>query len=202
MYVHAEWMNGGSIKNSKGRIQMFKAFKTEMDPTLDQIQTIQQSIGTCRWLYNQYISYNKEKDEKTVMGAMEFDKYVNQVLSKEYDWIKKCGSKARKKAIVNAETAFKRFFKGLAKFPRFKKKRDPEVKIYFPKNHATDLTVERRQIKVPTLGWVRLKEKGYIPTKGRVSSCTATISPFCLKKFPPRIKIQRISRIPKESGWI
>lgn len=104
---------------SEGKI-MLRAYKTEIDPNPVQIQKIHQSIGICRWLYNQYISYNQAQYEKTgkFVSAMEFDKHVNKVLSKEYDWIKKCGSKARKKAIVNAEIAFKRFFKGLAKFPR------------------------------------------------------------------------------------
>jgi predicted site-specific integrase-resolvase len=36
-------------KKSKGGSKMLKAFKTETDPTLNQIQTIHPSIGTCRW---------------------------------------------------------------------------------------------------------------------------------------------------------
>lgn len=36
--------------------------------------------------------------------------------------------------------------------------------MYFVKNNKTDCLSERHRIKVPTLGWVRLKEKGYIPT--------------------------------------
>ena len=81
-------------------------------------------------------------------------------------------SKAVKQAIMNGDRAFKNFFKGLAKFPRFKKKKNEDVKAYFPKNNATDLTVERHRIKIPTLGWVRLKEFGYIPTDGTVINCT------------------------------
>ena len=55
-------------------------------------------------------------------------------------WIKDVSSKAVKQAIMNGDKAFKNFFKGLAKFPRFKKKRNQDVKAYFPKNNATDLT--------------------------------------------------------------
>lgn len=36
--------------------------------------------------------------------------------------------------------------------------------MYFVKNSKTDCICERHKIKIPTLGWVRLKEKGYIPT--------------------------------------
>jgi len=49
--------------------------------------------------------------------------------------------------------------------PKFKKKNKSDVKMYFVK---TDKTVvipcERHRIKIPTLGWVQIKEKGYIPT--------------------------------------
>ena len=36
--------------------------------------------------------------------------------------------------------------------------------MYFVKNNIKDCLCERHRIKVPTLGWIRLKEKGYIPT--------------------------------------
>jgi putative transposase len=73
---------------------------------------------------------------------------------------------------MNGERAFKNFFKNLSKFPRFKKKHKQDVKVYFPKNNPTDLTVQRHRIKIPTLGWVQLKEYGYIPTDKQISSCT------------------------------
>ena len=38
------------------------------------------------------------------------------------------------------------------------------MKMYFVKNNATDCFCERHRISIPTLGWVKLKEKGYIPT--------------------------------------
>lgn len=150
------------------------AFKTEIHPTPEQAQKVRQSIGNCRWLYNRYIAYNKEQYAQTgkFVSAIEFDKYVNHELSQEFPWIKLCGSKARKKAIKNAENAFLRFFKGLAEFPKFKRKNQQLVKIYFVKDSPTDIIVERHRIKVPTLGWVRLKEKGYIPTRGQVVNCT------------------------------
>ena len=88
--------------------------------------------------------------------------------------IKDVSSKAVKRSIMNGDTAFKNFFKGLAKFPKYKKKKKQDVKAYFPKNNPTDLLIERHRIKIPTLGWVRLKEFGYIPSNIKVSSCTVS----------------------------
>ncbi len=75
---------------------------------------------------------------------------------------------------MNAEKAFKRFFKGISNFPRFKKKRNQDVKAYFPLNNKTDWTVERHRVKIPTLGFVRLKEYAYIPINAKVKSGTVS----------------------------
>jgi len=46
------------------------------------------------------------------------------------------------------------------------------VKCYFSKNNKTDWTVERHRVKIPTIGWTRLKEYGYIPKNATVKSGT------------------------------
>lgn len=156
---------------------MLRAYKTELNPTPDQRVKIEQAMGVCRFLYNHYLAMNFEHycAGKSFLSGYDFDKYVNHELALDLPWIKQtCGSKARKKSIMNAYTAFKRYFQGVAKRPRFKKKQRQSMGVYFPKNNATDLTVERHRIKVPTMGWMRLKEYGYIPTDRKVTSCTLT----------------------------
>jgi putative transposase len=77
-----------------------------MKPTPEQKTKIVQAIGVCRFLYNQYLAYNFDLYEqgKKFMSGYHFDQYVNHELSKDLPWIKDCGSKARKKAIMNFET--------------------------------------------------------------------------------------------------
>lgn len=157
------------------------AYKTEIKPTKQQAQKIRRSIGICRWLYNEYLEVNKrlyrmyqrgflDSRQSYFMTANDFDKYVNNRLKtkSEYAWINKCGSKARKKILMNAEAAFKNFFAGNTAFPVFKRKTDEDIKLYFPKNNLGDWVIERHRIKIPTLKYVRLKEFGYLPTKAKV----------------------------------
>ncbi len=156
-----------------------RTYKTEINPSPEQKRIIHQTIGVCRFIYNFYLAHNKEvyEKEKRFVSGMDFSKWLNNEFipnNQEYKWIKGVGSKAVKQSIMNGEKAFKRFFKGQSKFPKFKKKRNQDVKIYFPKNNKTDWTVERHRIKIPTLGFVRLKEKGYIPTKVKVTSGTVS----------------------------
>ena len=149
---------------------MLKSFKTEIKPTREQIAKINKTIGTCRYLYNFYLAHNKElydKGEK-FMSAKSFSVWLNNEYipdNQDKSWIKEVSSKAAKQSLENANRAFSRFFKGQSGFPRFKKKSNQDVKMYFVKTDAKAvIRCERHRIKIPTLGWVRLKEKGYIPT--------------------------------------
>lgn len=151
-------------------MRLLKSYKTEIKPTKEQIQTINKTIGTCRFVYNFYLAHNKEsyKKEKKFVSGMDFSKWLNNVYLKEnpeYSWIKEVSSKSVKQSIMNADRAFKRFFKGQSKFPNFKKRGKSDVKMYFVKTDTkVIIPCERHRIKIPTLGWVRIKEKGYIPT--------------------------------------
>ena len=161
---------------------MLKSYKTEINPTQEQIQKINKTIGTCRFIYNFYIAHNKElysKGEK-FMTAKTFSVWLNNEFipnNPNYSWIKEVSSKSVKKSMENAYTAFNKFFKKQSKFPRFKKKNKSDVKMYFVKNNPKDCLCERHRINIPTLGWVKLKEKGYIPTtKQRYVIKSGTIS--------------------------
>ena len=112
--------------------------------------------------------------QKHFVTAKDFDKYVNHNLKIKLPWIAECGSKARKKALVNAENAFKKFFDGMAGFPRFKKKSNQDVKLYFPKNNKGDWRIWRHKLMIPTLKQVRLKEFGYLPVGAKVTNGTVS----------------------------
>ena len=148
---------------------MLKSFKTEINPTVEQKIKINKTIGTCRYVYNFYLDHNKalyDKGEKFMTGKS-FSVWLNNEYipnNPEKVWIKEVYAKAVKKSIEDGCTAFTRFFKHQSAFPNFKKKGKSDVKMYFVKNNPKDCRSERHRLNIPTLGWVRIKEKGYIPT--------------------------------------
>ncbi len=148
---------------------MLKSFKTEINPSKQQIAKINKTIGTCRYIYNFYLAHNKElydKGEKFMSGKSFSVWLNNEYLPNNPDklWIKEVSSKSVKKSIEDGCTAFRKFFKHQSGYPNFKKKYKSDVKMYFVKNNPKDCACERHRINIPTLGWVKLKEKGYIPT--------------------------------------
>ncbi|HCO29563.1 MAG TPA: transposase [Lachnospiraceae bacterium] len=158
---------------------MKRAYKIEIKPTREQKNKIHQTIGVSRFIYNFYIAHNKEVYEREgkFISGMDFSKWLNNEYipnNQDKKWIKDVSSKATKQAIMNADKAFREFFKKSKGFPKFKKKKNQDVKAYFPKNNKTDWTLERHRVKIPTLGWVRLKEFGYLPINSIVKSGTVS----------------------------
>lgn len=160
---------------------MLKTYKIEINPTEEQKFKINKSIGICKFLYNEMISINEilyqqyrlGNSDIKFMGGYDFDKHVNNNISKKQTWIKDCGSKARKDVIMNCDKAFKNFFKGKGGFPKYKKKMD-SVGLYFPKNNKGDFEFQRHRVKFPTIGFLRFKEFGYIPKNSIIKSGTIT----------------------------
>ena len=149
--------------------ELLKSFKTEINPTEEQKVRIRKTIGTCRFIYNFYLAHNKELHEsgKKFMSSSRFRVWLNNEYLPNHPecfWIKEAYSKSVTQAVNNGQTAFTRFFNHKSAFPKFKKKGKSDVKMYFVRNNPKDCLCERHRIKIPSLGWVRIKEKGYIPT--------------------------------------
>ena len=148
---------------------LVKRCKTESNPTEEEKCNGRKTIGTCRYIYNFYLAHNKELHDngEKFMSGKSFSVWLNkEYLPKNPDklWMKEVSSKSVKRSIENGCVAFTRFFKHQSAFPNFKKKGKSDVKMYFVKNNPKDCRCERHRMNIPSLGWVRMKEKGYVPT--------------------------------------
>ena len=142
---------------------MLGAYKTEIKPNQEQIKIIHQTIGTCRWVYNKFVEINqlRYKNKLKYMNGYHFSKWLNnEFIPNNPDklWIKESASKAIKQSIMNAHHAYQNAFKKQKRFPKFKKKQS-KGSYYL----IGSIYCERHRIKLPKIGWIQLKEKGYIP---------------------------------------
>ena len=122
---------------------MYKVIKIELKLTEKQKIQVNKTIGVERFIYNEYIKYNKRQYElgKKFVSAFDFSKYINNAYlpnNPNKKWVKDVSSKSVKQAMIYGERAFKNFFKGLSSFPVFKKKGKNELGAYFVKNNKKD----------------------------------------------------------------
>ena len=157
-----------------------KAYKVELKPTSEQMQIIERTMGVCRYVYNLFIGTNRDSyrnSSKGYMAGYDFSKWLNNEYRKvnpDKSWIWEVSSKAVKKSIMNADTAYRNFLKGRGGFPNFKRRNGRPVSMYLPRNNPKDIMIERHKVKIPTLGLVRFKEYGYVPRQAKAISVTIT----------------------------
>ncbi len=176
---------------------MFKAYKYRLYPNKQQEEQIQKTFGCCRFVYNQTLSHRKERYEqfKESMNKTSCNNYVNQVLKKEYEWLKKVDKFALTNAVYHMDSAYQKFFKEHTGFPKFKSKRDNK-KSYSTNftNNNIEVSFENDKIKLPKLKWT--KAKIHREFTGQIKS--ATISQVPSGKYFVSILVET-EHIPMES---
>lgn len=157
---------------------MLKAYKYRLYPNKQQEEQLQKTFGCCRFVYNQTLAYRKELYEinKESINKIACNNYVNQVLKKEYEWLKEVDKFALTNSVYNMDSAYQKFFKEHAGFPKFKNKRDNKksYKTNFANNNI-EVSFENNKIKLPKLKWVKVKvHREFI---GKIKSATISQNP-------------------------
>lgn len=148
---------------------MLTTYKIELKLTDSQKWLIDKHIGGSRWAYNLFLDINKQRyeDGYWYMGAYEFKKWFNNEYLKDNPkdkWIKDLSSKSTAQAFIDADTAMKRFFKHISRYPHFRSYKHNQGSYFFVRVSKKQLVkFQRYRIKLPKIGWVRFKEYGYIP---------------------------------------
>jgi putative transposase len=145
-----------------------KAYKVEIDPNNKQCTLLEKSVGVARFAYNWALNerIKKYKENKTTLTSMDQQKALCARKKIEFPWMYEVSKCAPQEAIKDLDSAFKNFFRGLKQgkkigFPKFKSKHKtkPAFTISF------GFYVTNSTINIPKIGYVRLKEKDYIPVK-------------------------------------
>ena len=157
---------------------MVKAIKVMLIPNNVQKTKLFQYAGASRFAYNWALAReieNYEKGGKFISDAELRKEFTKLRHSDEYAWLLSISNNVTKQAIKDACTAYKNFFKGLQKFPRFKSKKrampkfyQDNIKIQFSNTHVKfeGFSSSRKRNK-QKLNWVRLAEHGRIPTDAK-----------------------------------
>ena len=137
-----------------------------------------QYAGAARFAYNWALAREKENYEKggKFISDSELRKEFTRLRnSAEYAWLQNISNNVTKQAIKDACNAYKNFFKGLQRYPRFKSKKkshpkffQDNIKIQFTKTHVKfEGFASSKKQKKQKLNWVRLAEPGRIPADAR-----------------------------------
>ena len=131
---------------------MLKAYKFRLYPTEEQKQFFNQCIGNARFVYNHCLSLRKDlwENDKKSISMKELSRHITDLKKyQEYEWLKNSDSIALQQSIRDLDTAFQRFFKKQAKYPRFHNKH--KKNSYRTINQNGTVAIENGKLHLPKL---------------------------------------------------
>ena len=155
---------------------MIKTIRVMLVPNNKQKTKLFRYASTFRFAYNWTLGREKENYENGGKFISDGDlrkEFTQLKKTEEYSWLNEISNSVTKQAIKDACNAYKRFFKGYSKFPKFKSRKhstpsffQDNVKIQFTDTHVKveGFAVSKKKNK-QKLNWIKLAECGRIPTK-------------------------------------
>ena len=153
---------------------MIKSIKVRLHPNNKQLTKLFQYAGCARFAYNWAINREQENHKcgNKFLPDNELRKEFTWLKNQQHSWLKNVSNNVTKQAIKDACNTYKRFFEGQCRYPKFKSKKrstpsfyQDTSKIQFTDTHVKveGFSMSKRRNK-QKLNWIRLCEKGRIPT--------------------------------------
>jgi len=154
-----------------------KAYRYELDPNNVQRSSLLQHAGVARFTYNWALDqriklYKDNQGNDRFTNPMKQHKLLTSLKKTQFPWMYECSKCAPQEALRDLGRAFKNFQRGLKEgkhigFPKFKSKgRHDSFRMY------GTIRFEGRQIQLPRIGKIRIKERRRIYYRGRILSVT------------------------------
>jgi len=144
--------------------------KVRLEPNNKQIAKLFQCSGTARFIYNWTLARQEEnyKNGGKFISDSDLRKEITQLKKTEqYQWLNSISNNVAKQAVKDGCEAYKKFFKGLADKPRFKRRRKSKPSFY---NDVIKIKFSSTHVQLEKLGKVKLSEYGRIPTGVKYSN--------------------------------
>jgi putative transposase len=136
---------------------MILAHKIALDPNKEQRTYFAKATGTARFAWNWALAeWQRQYKAGDKPNEMMLRRQLNAVKRDQFPWMLEVSKTAPQQAIKNLGMAFKRFFDHTAKYPRFKRKGMHDS--FRADNGAETVRFEDKRIRLPVIGWVRMRE--------------------------------------------
>ena len=135
---------------------MLKAYKYRIYPNSEQALAFDKHFGWSRFAFNWALALQKRyyaMFSKSLSRTQIQSQLVKKKKTNKFAWLNEVNSQSLLNALLNVYTAFTNFFKGRAKFPRFKSKKIPQRSYQCPQ-HCT-VNFEQGIINLPKIKGIK-----------------------------------------------
>ncbi|NJO61096.1 MAG: IS200/IS605 family element transposase accessory protein TnpB [Richelia sp. RM2_1_2] len=147
-----------------------RSFQYRLKPTSSQRKTLESFGSATRFVWNHFLSKNKETYEETQKFVFKHDMITSlPKLKQEFDWLKEIPSQSLQQKCWDLDTAIKNCYKRGFGFPKFKVKRHLSDSFRIPQTNG-HIKSTRKAICIPKLGWISWIR--HRPLQGKLKSIT------------------------------
>lgn len=153
-----------------------KSYKFRIYPTKPQIKQLAVEFGNARFVWNHALgmrskAYDRRKEN---MNYVSLSRHITQLKrTRRYDWLEQSTADVLTQKLIDLDTAYQNFFKGRAKFPKFKKKSHAQsIRFALDQRNIQKNYESGVLLKLPKLGEINIKWSQYpdgIPKMATVS---------------------------------
>src|SRR5581483_1753808 len=155
---------------SRKLMEILRAYRAELDPNNTQRTTLLKHAGAARFAWNWGLARRKQEYEETgkSSNAIEQHRQLNALKKTDFPLLYEVSKAAPQEALRDLDRAYQNFFRRVKNggeapgFPKFKSRKNGIGSFRL----TGAIHVTETHIKLPRIGWLRLKERGYIPTDG------------------------------------
>jgi putative transposase len=149
-------------------MQILRAYKTELDPNDRQQTFFRGCAGAARWVYNWALADRKARYEEHGLNTSMYEqsRRLNATKDELAPWLRETPYAVQEKAMRDLDAAFTNFFRRVKHgekpgYPKFKSKNTSPAKF-----SLRNAKIEGGRVRLTGIGWIRLKEHGYLPVEG------------------------------------
>ena len=185
-----------------------RAYKTELDLNDRQVTACRQHAGAARWAYNWGLRAKQEQYQATKKSptAIDLHRELNALKQTQVPWMYRVSKCAPQEALWNLDAAFTHFFRrcalkkqgkwtGSLGYPQYKTKKKGLGSFRL----TGRIVVSPKEIVLPRLGRLRLKERGYLPTGDEVQILSATVSEQAGHWYVS-VQVEEEQAVPENTG--
>lgn len=181
-----------------------KSYKFRFYPNARQVEQLAREFGCARWVWNRGL-IERDYAYKTwgvgLNSTHDISKNITQYKKKYYPWLSEATASVLQQKLIDQDKAFDNFFKGRAKFPKFKKKIHAQsIRYQLDQRKTERLYMPGHFLKLPKLGKIAVQWSRTPKGSPKMVTVSKTASGKYFVSFACEIELEGMTKTGKSVG--
>jgi putative transposase len=185
-------------------MKALKAYKYRFYPTAEQAEQLAKEFGCARWVWNRAMvekEYAYQQWGVSLSAQYDIAKHITNYKKADYPWLSEATAIVLTQKLIDLDKAFDNFFKGRAKFPKFKKKIHAQsIRYQLDQRQIAQTYMPGEKLKLPKLGELDINWSQIPKGIPKMATVSKTASGKYFVSFACEVNIDTLPKTGKSIG--